>query len=219
VGWQVINATVLHAGNTIINPNGIFTYSGPPALGNLIFSSAPAAGTDDFGNAYVQGAAAYVTLGGDRIALQLGLGSFGGTPAAAFFTHDETSPAFSDPMVGGTSATPAGCSSVLYSGNSLNTSVGSGIQATDSTGSGVVNGEVVVVGGQFVIQGLTTAQSDVTIQSQNLTLGDGVNAKINLSPQMASPVNWPTAGKTLAQTQACLDAFVQSFKNRGLVVP
>ncbi len=166
MGWQVINATVLHAGNTIINPNGIFTYSGPPALGNLIFSSAPAAGTDDFGNAYVQGAAAYVTLGGDRIALQLGLSSFGGTPAAAFFTHDETSPAFSDPMVGGTSATPAGCISVLFSGESLNTSAGSGIEAADSTASGVAGGTVTIVAGQTT---LNSSGGPIPITNTDLT--------------------------------------------------
>jgi hypothetical protein len=59
MGWQVQNATVLIAGNTVINPNGIFTYSGPPAAGNLIASSAPAAGTDSFGNNYLQGNSAY----------------------------------------------------------------------------------------------------------------------------------------------------------------
>lgn len=39
----------------IINPAGIFIYSGPPAAGNLIVSIAPAAGVDGFTNPYPQG--------------------------------------------------------------------------------------------------------------------------------------------------------------------
>lgn len=34
---------------------------------------------------------------------------------------------------------------------------------------------------------------------------------------MASPPNYPTSGKTLAQTQACLDGLVASMINRKLV--
>src|SRR6266853_7005956 len=55
VGWQVMNGVVLHAGNTIINPNGIFVYDGPPATGNLIIALAPAAGADEFANAFIKG--------------------------------------------------------------------------------------------------------------------------------------------------------------------
>lgn len=36
----------------IINPAGIFFYNGTPALGNLVFSVAPVAGTDPYGNVY-----------------------------------------------------------------------------------------------------------------------------------------------------------------------
>jgi hypothetical protein len=59
MGWQVQNATVLFAGNTIINPSGIFTYSSAPATGNLIASNAPTSGVDNFGNNYLQGVSAY----------------------------------------------------------------------------------------------------------------------------------------------------------------
>jgi hypothetical protein len=41
--------------NWILNSQGIFFYSGTPALGNLITSVAEAAGTDSFGNVYPQG--------------------------------------------------------------------------------------------------------------------------------------------------------------------
>ena len=52
MGWQTEAVTVLFAGNTIINPSGIFIYSGAPAAGNLVAAIAPASGTDSFGNAY-----------------------------------------------------------------------------------------------------------------------------------------------------------------------
>jgi hypothetical protein len=53
MGWQTQAVTVLHAGNTIINPNGIFTYSlAGPGAGNLISSDVPAGITQDtYGNA------------------------------------------------------------------------------------------------------------------------------------------------------------------------
>jgi hypothetical protein len=49
----------LRAGNTIINASGVFTYSGTPAAGNLIATQAPAAGTDSFGNNYLEGVSSY----------------------------------------------------------------------------------------------------------------------------------------------------------------
>lgn len=45
--------------NFVINANGTFFYSGPPALGNLIASITPAAGTDALGNAYLAGDTSY----------------------------------------------------------------------------------------------------------------------------------------------------------------
>lgn len=57
--WSANIAVQLQAGNTIINPNGEFTYSGAPAAGNLAVSVAPAAGTDQFGNHYLEGLASY----------------------------------------------------------------------------------------------------------------------------------------------------------------
>ena len=43
----------------IINSQGVFFYSGAPALGNLILSNTPASGTDAFGNAYLIGVTNY----------------------------------------------------------------------------------------------------------------------------------------------------------------
>jgi hypothetical protein len=66
MGWEGNNVfqVLIVQGST---GSGIFVYSPAPALGNLIASVAAAAGTDPYGNGYVQGIAAY----------------FGGTPAFA----------------------------------------------------------------------------------------------------------------------------------------
>ena len=48
------------AGNTLITPAGIFTYSGTPAAANLSESQAPAGGTDAFGNNYLAGVVSYI---------------------------------------------------------------------------------------------------------------------------------------------------------------
>lgn len=59
MGWQTQVVPQLQAGDTVINTAGIFTYSASPAAGNLILSSAPAAGTDPYGNQYLEGATTY----------------------------------------------------------------------------------------------------------------------------------------------------------------
>jgi len=48
----------LYAGNTIINPNGVFIYSGTPGVGDLIASMTHAS-TDPFGNHTIAGVASY----------------------------------------------------------------------------------------------------------------------------------------------------------------
>lgn len=70
MGWQTESVVQLFAGDTIINPNGSFTYSAAPAAGNLIASQAPASSTDTFGNHYLAGVASY----GSTFACQLGQG-------------------------------------------------------------------------------------------------------------------------------------------------
>lgn len=45
--------------NFILNASGFFIYSGTPASGNLIASIASAAGTDSFGNTYLEGIVTY----------------------------------------------------------------------------------------------------------------------------------------------------------------
>jgi len=59
--WQVQAVPVLIAGNTIINPSGLFTYNPSPGAGNLVFSVANAGTTTDaYGNTVIpDGACAY----------------------------------------------------------------------------------------------------------------------------------------------------------------
>jgi hypothetical protein len=78
MGWQVENVTVLFAGNTIINPNGIFTYSGNPAAGNLVTSQTPAGTSQDpFGNQVIGGAVvSYDNATGVATALAAGFVAF-----------------------------------------------------------------------------------------------------------------------------------------------
>src|SRR5271156_6714889 len=57
--WSNQVLASLLAGNTIINSKGIFVYNGTPAANNLIGSTAPANGTDQFGNAYLEGTFVY----------------------------------------------------------------------------------------------------------------------------------------------------------------
>jgi hypothetical protein len=63
-GWIIeadgdaeFNSVVIRGG-TVVSGLALY-YNGPPALGNLIMSIAAAAGTDAFGNAYVQGLGVY----------------------------------------------------------------------------------------------------------------------------------------------------------------
>lgn len=51
------------AGNTRIYPNGTVAYTGTPAANNMLYSSAPAAFNDPFGNAVLQGDTMYYTSG------------------------------------------------------------------------------------------------------------------------------------------------------------
>jgi hypothetical protein len=57
----IVNGTTITGGTLIADgtTGGVFVYSGVPALGNLIATVVPAAGTDSHGNPYVAGSTAY----------------------------------------------------------------------------------------------------------------------------------------------------------------
>lgn len=84
-GWQIRkdgsaefnNLTIrgtFNGTDFIINSSGAFFYSGTPAAGNLLASIAPAAGTDQFGNAYLQYITSYFASGGTAFAVQVAIG-------------------------------------------------------------------------------------------------------------------------------------------------
>lgn len=55
----VLSGGTITGPDYVINTAGIFFYSGTPAAGNLAYTLAAAAGTDPFGNAYLDGATNY----------------------------------------------------------------------------------------------------------------------------------------------------------------
>jgi hypothetical protein len=173
MGWQTQVAVQLQAGNTIINPNGIFTYSGTPAAGNLIFSSAPAAGTDQFGNAYVEGAAAYVTIAGTTYALEVGNQSGSGN---AFLVHNLTSPPVADPLFSAIEASPAGCVAVIQSGQSAAGSNQAALEVADSTAAGVSGGEIDLLCGKTVLNNSGSPIPIAGISASIATLPNDTNS-------------------------------------------
>ena len=178
----------------ILNSNGFFLYSGAPAAGNLAVSIVPGTGTvtDPEGNTAQPGVSAYATVGGDRIAVQLGLGSFAGSPAAGLFTHDQTSPATSDPFAGSLGNGTA----VLYSGQSTGLATGSGIEAEDSVVSGVAGGEVSVVAGLFIVQQNAQVDGNLVVAG-SLSVNGSTNTTTN---GVSSPGTIGTSGPASAGT-------------------
>jgi hypothetical protein len=215
---QLINLLIIAAQSDF---SGVFVYNPTPGTGNLIASVASAAGTDvPYGNPYEEGIAAYENISGITYAVQMGQASFAGIPVAGLFVHviSGITPAFSDPSFSGT-GTAVGSSAILYSGQSTSGSTGSGIQATDSTGSGVTSGTVNVVAGQLQLEGTTFYDGLTMTVAENLVVGNGVTSTCTFSPPMATPPNAAqvAAGTaTLAQLMAFCNGMYQSMKNRGM---
>jgi hypothetical protein len=83
-----------------------------------------------------------------------------------------------------------------------------------ASGRQVITGNNILDGGG----GGATFQADVSVNGANLNVGNGSSANINLNPMMATPPNTAAvkAGTaTLAQTEACLGALIQSLQNRN----
>lgn len=82
--WSQNVAVVLQAGNTIINPSGMFSYSPSPGAGNLVSSVGVAsAGTDQFGNAVLPGITNYTNAGSFWAALNIFSGAIDWYEAAS----------------------------------------------------------------------------------------------------------------------------------------
>lgn len=83
--WSQNVAVVLQAGNTIINPSGMFSYSPSPAAGNLVTSvGVPATVTaDQFGNSVLPGITNYFNAGSFWVALNVFAGQLSWYEAAS----------------------------------------------------------------------------------------------------------------------------------------
>jgi len=126
---------------------GVFVYAAgtTPGAGNQPIASITNQTTDPYGNTVETGVAAYTTVGGDLIAVQIGLGSFFGSPAAGLFTHDLTAPAATDPFVGALGKGDI----VISTGQSTGLATAAGIECTDSVVSGLANGNIQLVAGSI----------------------------------------------------------------------
>ena len=167
VSGQVVATRVI-----IIGSGGeLLVYSPTAAAGNLVASVAGAAGTDSFGNSFPEGIAAYVTVSGDTYYIQLGQGSFFGTPAGGIFIHDQTSPPANDPNVLGIATAAGGGSLLLSSGGGTQ----SGIQISDATASGTTAGQITLSTGAVSLD--TSASTTIPTAAPSRTaLGSTWNA-------------------------------------------
>jgi hypothetical protein len=67
----VAGTGTFQAGDTLITASGVYTYSGTPALGLLIASLSPTAGTDPYGDTTLAGITAYPKGSGETFAVSL----------------------------------------------------------------------------------------------------------------------------------------------------
>jgi hypothetical protein len=198
---QLVDLIILAAQNTGFS--GFFTYSPAPGAGNLTASITAVAGLDPYNNHYLAN-----------------ISSYGGNFAASLDTGFVTF--YTGSLAGGW--TPVATVTVS-AGGVLFLTAGAGINLADPAEAGStlkVDGLLTALAGLAVTGGTTTdtllvtgvATFDSTIDAITSTI-DVHNGNVNLN--MASPPNYPTAGKTLAQTQACLDGLIGSMINRQLV--
>lgn len=202
-------------GNTIalISPangaaGGMWVYADAGAVqGALVLSAASAAGTDSVtGKPFPDGLSAYTTILGTTYAIRLGESSLSGTNVPGLFLLNQTGPAPNEPpLYSFGNASTSGTAVELYSGTATPGSQASFIECADSTLSGVAGGAVVISAGNFTVDA-----------AGNVTMGNS----LVLTPKMATPPNTAAVKATtatLAQTEACLGALIQSMQNRGMV--
>lgn len=188
-GWQISKSGSAEFNNVVIrgtvtgnfyvlNSSGLFIYSGSPAVGNLIYSDASAAGNDQAwtsapGNSYVQGAAVYTTIGGQKFILTMGTVPNSSPSEAGFYLQTGVNPAFQPPSVSSTTVGSAGTAFVMGSGGSLVGSTQSFVQLKDSTLSSVTNGTIQLGGGQVLFGQTAVALWDDTAQQLGLPKAGG----------------------------------------------
>jgi hypothetical protein len=113
----------------------------------------------------------------------------------------------------------SGGSSVIGSWNGNGWTLGAtsiaGLTVTSGetvSGTAQFNNDVHISGTLYGVGGVLTIGDNINANALTITIPNG-----NIDLNMASPPNYPTSGKTLAQTQACLDGLIGSMINRQLV--
>jgi hypothetical protein len=154
-GIQPGSSQQIVASRVIIIGSGgeLLVYSPTAGAGNLIASIAGQAGTDPWGNAVVQGVAAYATVAGVTYAIQIGSETVGSNTFPALFFANQTSPVHQPPLVYGINPSTSGSGIELNSGVSQAGDVASGVIAQDSRASGDPGGYVTIVGGTTEVTG------------------------------------------------------------------
>lgn len=209
--WQTAVVVQLQAGNTIINPNGIFVYSGTPGAGNLIFSSVPAGVTSDqFGNTVAPDAtAAYVTIAGTTYALEIGIQTASGN---AFLVHNLTNPPNADPLFSAIQAGPTGCVAAILSGKSTAGSAQASVQVADSTAGGA-GGQVDLVCGTTILNNGAVAIPIAGISTGIATLPNDTNSGMSwgVGERAFMNTNWVT------NINGNFTTIVNALKNAGII--
>ncbi len=119
----------------------------------LLLSLAATAGTDDFGNAYPQGIAAFEQISGVTYALQLGRQTFGSVTAPAFFILNQQSAPFLPPAYTATGVSAAGCGAEIVSGQGTSGAALAAVTVQDSLQSGVPGGLIDLIAGAVAFNG------------------------------------------------------------------
>lgn len=147
----------------VINSNGEFFYSGTPTLGNLVFSIAPANGTDAFGNPYKVGVYAYGSSGG-AAALVTAAGEAGLILPPGGTSHDHSPPqVFS--FNGNPGAANEFQAGVLLSGTETTNTGNAAVQVFSETddGTGGARGALIITGNRILGWNATQIEVDQPI--------------------------------------------------------
>jgi len=179
---------------------GIFVYAvgTTPAAGNAPVDSITRSGSDPFGNPTQDD---FVAYGAGGAFAQLSDGALNFQGAAGQFAPATVQ-----------TADLAGLLDLL-SGQVTGADIPAELSLQSAAVSGVGHEQIIMGAAETVFNGtITAAGSTINVGSGTINIATGA---VNLN--MAVPTNFPTAGKTLAQTQACLDALITSMINRALI--
>ena len=196
--------------NFIINSSGSFFYSGAPALGNMILSSASSSGVDAFGNAFPQGFAAYTTVQPKLAAIGLNvLGNFG------LFFQDTSSAPYTGPSISSPQANAAGTEIFIDSGLGLirPNDADANISISSQLKSAITGGAIICAAGRVQFGGAGQAYWDDNAGQLSLAAGTGPF----IAGEGFHTIALPSAGgfsgsvrvKKLPWNMICLDVAIQ----------